>query len=92
MYEPHYGWLRRIRNRITHRYLKVYMDGLGPSKRSEGEVEREELLDATLTVLQAARAALIYLLDFVNVESEKKKINSKGLVLPMYAFSIPKPG
>ena len=92
IYEPYYGRLRKVRNRITHRYLKVYMDGFGPNKRSEEEVERGELLNANLTVLQMARAALIYLVDFVNVESEKKKIKSKGLVLPMYAFSVPKPG
>jgi len=68
------------------------MDGLGPKNPHEDELQRKQLLQDCLTILRLARAAVIYLIDFVNTESEKSKEKSKGPVLPMYAFSIPKRG
>ena len=83
------GYYREIyeyRNAITHRYLVVH-ELMTPEDNTEvtSRIRREELVEITITAMQLLRAAIMYLILFVDVEEKKKhKPNERYGPVPMY--------
>jgi len=42
------------------------------------------MLKETINLMRLVRSAIIYLVNFVNIEENKKRKKSKGLIMPMY--------
>ena len=75
-----------VRNALTHRFVKIK---ICPEKESDRIMSEETLVKQTLELAKIVRNSLIYLLQFVNVEEEKKSAKNQGLTLPMTASEIP---
>lgn len=79
----YYQKIKDIRNSITHRKLVVYDSVLTDwdTKDDRVNIGYDSFLSETINVFQLVKSAIIYLINFVNIE-EKRKIR-KGLVAPM---------
>jgi hypothetical protein len=76
--------LKQLRNNLTHSYLvlHVFEDGEWHST-SDGpqyHIGYRELLDQTLRLMSIVRAAVIYLVAFIEQEERKRAISLKGAV------------
>jgi tetratricopeptide (TPR) repeat protein len=78
--------LRKTRNALTHRFIKVRM-----LKRSEDAENMTEdmLVNSTLKLAKIVRNSIIYLLQFIDIEETKKVKNSKGPILHRFAIDVP---
>ena len=73
-----------IRNALTHRKLVIFDSVLTDwdSKDDKHNIGYNTMLNETIRLLQLTKSAIIYLINFVNIE-EHKKINN-GLIGPMF--------
>ena len=78
--------LRDIRNKITHRVIKIKMT-YAPTNKNEYTVD--ELEEKTLQLARIVRNTIIYLLHFVEIEEMKKHDNSSGLYAPLHTIDVP---
>lgn len=78
---------QNIRNALTHRRLVVF-DSLLVSvedKTDKHNIDSDTLLKETIDLMRLTKAAIIYLINFVNTEEEKKNNASDKPILSMYA-------
>lgn len=75
--------IKDIRNALTHRKLVVYDSILTDWDKKDDKVNigYNTLLEETINIFQLVKSAIIYLINFVNIEENKKKKN--GLIIPM---------
>ncbi len=80
--------IRQIRHALTHRRLIVY-DLLRPGQQLDPsyEILYDSLVEQTTKLMRLTRAAIIYLINFVN-ENEKKKVKDKEVVVPFQVFTM----
>ena len=86
------GYYREIyenRNATTHRFLIVHeMITPDDNSRVTSRISRKDLFEKTITAMQLLRAAVMYLILFVDIEEKKKhKPNEKYGQLPMFRLS-----
>ncbi|MBZ9572548.1 hypothetical protein KJA15_04415 [Patescibacteria group bacterium] len=86
----HYGKIRDIRNNLTHRKLVIYDSTFTgrAKKRDKDSISYQTMFTETVHLLQLVRSAIIYLINFVNAEENKKYINKKGFILPVYVNKL----
>nr|WP_321350346.1 LA2681 family HEPN domain-containing protein [uncultured Methanoregula sp.] len=86
------GYYREIyecRNAVTHRFLIVHEMRI-PEDHSDitSRISREYLFETTITAMQLLRAAVMYLILFVDIEEKKKrKPDERYGQLPMHRVS-----
>ena len=80
----HYEKIQNIRNALVHRNLVVYDSVLTGWDNKDDEVNLgyDTLLSETINLLRLTKSAIIYLINFVNIEENKKRSN--GLIAPMF--------
>src|SRR3990167_5635895 len=80
-----YRRIQDIRNALTHRRLIVF-DSLITSVNDNTDklnIDSDTLLQETVGLTRLTKAAIIYLINFVNTEEEKKKKANGKLILDM---------
>ena len=82
---PHRN-LKNTRNALTHRFVNVRMF---QGQEDEQNMSEETLSAQTLELGRLVRSAIIYLLQFVYMEEEKKRSRTKGLLPPLFTQEIP---
>lgn len=80
----HYKNIQNIRNASTHRKLVIFDSILTDldKKGDKHNIDYDTMLSETINLLKLTKSAIIYLINFVNIEEGKKKKN--GLVAPMF--------
>ncbi|MCK5332548.1 hypothetical protein KAJ41_01640, partial [Candidatus Parcubacteria bacterium] len=80
----YYKNIRDIRNAITHRRLVIFNSTLVDSNKKDDKhsIGYETMLKETIDLLKLTKSAIIYLINFVNIEENKKRKN--GLIAPMF--------
>ena len=78
--------LRKTRNALTHRFIKIRM--LNSSEDAENMTE-DMLVNQTFKLARVVRNSIIYLLHFVYIEETKKERNAKGPAVSLFAIDIP---
>lgn len=82
-----YQKLKKIRNALTHRFIKVKMFN---HLKTEDDITEEDLVENTLELCKIVRNSIFYLLNFVNMEEQKKKKNDdKPKINPIIVENIP---
>lgn len=76
--------IQDIRNALTHRRLVVFDSMLTDwdTKDDKHNIGYDTMLNETIRLLQLTKSAIIYLINFVNIEENKKMKN--GLMGPMF--------
>ena len=76
--------IQDIRNALTHRKLTVFDSMLTDwdTKDDDRNIGYDTMLSETIHLLQLTKSAIIYLINFVNIEENKKTKN--GLMGPMF--------
>lgn len=76
--------IRDIRNALTHQKLSVFdsMITNWDKKDDKYNIGYDTMLDKTTELLRLAKSAIIYMVNYVNLDENKKRGN--GLVAPMY--------
>ena len=85
--DGYWGRLRRIRNSLTHEYLIPHIEGIGWVVEADNEslhLYYTDFIDQTIDLLQLVRAAVIYLIAFIDLEERRKHQAADGFVAPMY--------
>jgi tetratricopeptide (TPR) repeat protein len=78
--------LRRTRNALTHRFIKVRMlQGLEDAEN----MTEVTLANHTFKLARVVRNSIIYLLHFICIEEAKKGRNAKGPAVSLFAIDIP---
>lgn len=79
--------LSKWRNSMTHRKLTVYESTLtGWDEKEDNEnIGSETMLSETIKLMQLARSAIIYLMNFVEIEENKKRSELDGIVPQIFA-------
>jgi hypothetical protein len=72
--------IRRIRNALTHRKLVLYDFKPHDRDMSDSEIEYGMMVQRTNELMRLVRAAIIYLISFVNLEEEKKTWGGKETI------------
>ncbi len=82
----YYDRIRNIRDASIHERLVIYESGLTnwDNKEDKYNIGYETMLSQTINLLQLVKSAIIYLINFVQLEEGKKKKDSIGLIAPMY--------
>lgn len=84
-----YGYnehINGIRTALTHRKLVIYNLDTGEDiKKEKDNIYYEDMVRETINMLKLAKSAVIYTINFVNLEERKKHKSIKGVVAPMYA-------
>jgi len=82
----HYERIQNIRNVSVHERLVIYDSGLTnwDNKGNKYNIGYETMLSQTIKLLQLVKSSIIYLINFVQFEENKKKKDSTGLIAPMY--------
>ncbi len=78
--------IQNLRNTLTHRRLVVF-DSLLASvedKTDKHNIDSDTLLEETIDLMRLTRVAIIYLINFVNTEEEKRHKASGKPILNMY--------
>ncbi len=86
--DGHWGKLRRTRNALTHEYLILHVEGMGWTVEADAphlHLYYSDFVEQTIALLRLARAAIIYLIAFIDWEERKKHQSSNGFIAPMYA-------
>lgn len=80
----HYKNIQNIRNASTHRKLVIFDSMLTDwdKKDDEHNIGYDTMLNETINLLRLTKSAIIYLINFVNIEENKKR--SDGLIVPMF--------
>lgn len=80
----HYKNIQNIRNASTHRKLVIFDSMLTDwdKKDDKHNIGYDTMLSETINLLRLTKSAIIYLINFVNVEENKKRSN--GLIAPMF--------
>ena len=79
--------IKQIRNALTHRRLIVFDSLITSIEDNSGKhsIDSDTLLKETVNLMRLTKAAIIYLINFVNTEEEKKHKASDKPILSMYA-------
>ena len=79
--------IQDIRNALTHRRLVIYDSGITDwdSKLDKHNIGYNTILIETIQLMKLVKAAIIYLVNFVNVEEGKKRKAGGNPILDMYA-------
>lgn len=79
--------IQSIRNALTHRRLVIYDSGITDwdSKLDRHNIGYNTMLVETIQLMKLVKAAIIYLVNFVNVEESKKRKAGGKPILDMYA-------
>ncbi len=81
---PYYGKLGNIRNAAQHQKLIIY-DLVTPDKNKDYYcIEYDVFLEETIKIMKLAKSAIIYLINFVNIQEQRKLKGLKGKVMPMF--------
>jgi len=83
--DGHWGRLRRIRNALTHEYLIPHVEGMHWAIEADGPASHlyhRDLVEQTISLLQLVRAAIIYLIAFIDQEERKKRQASNDFIAP----------
>jgi hypothetical protein len=95
----YWGPLRHTRNSLTHEYLILHIEGIGWAVEADDEALHlfyTDFVDQAMDLLQLVRAAVIYLIAFVDLEERKKAQAAQGLVspidVPLYKPALFTPG
>lgn len=77
IYEGNLQYLSKMRNLLTHRFLKV-----NQINNLEDSINEEKLLESTIQLAKLTRNAIFYLLNLIEIEEKKKnqKINKKNII------------
>jgi len=80
----HYKNIQNIRNASTHRKLVIFDSMLTDwdKKDDKHNIGYDTMLNETINLLRLTKSAIIYLINFVNIEENKKRSN--GLIAPMF--------
>jgi tetratricopeptide (TPR) repeat protein len=78
--------LREIRNALTHRFFYIT-----PIKEAvdEENISEEKFVEYTMELARLVRSSLIYLVQFVFEEEQKKERDAEGKIFPIPALNIP---
>jgi len=81
-----YQRIRDIRNASVHERLVIYDSVLTSwdKKMDKYNIGYETMLSQTIELLQLVKSSIIYLINFVQLEENKKKKDSTGLIAPIY--------
>lgn len=85
--DGYWGQLRRTRNSLTHEYLIPHVEGMHWAVEADDAALHlfyTDLVERTIALLQIVRAAVIYLIAFIDLEERKKQQTSSGFIAPMY--------
>lgn len=82
----YYKRIQDIRNASVHERLVIYDSVLTnwDKKEDKYNIGYETILSQTIKLLQLVKSSIIYLINFVQLEENKKKKDSTGLIAPMY--------
>jgi hypothetical protein len=82
----YYKRIQKIRNASVHERLVIYDSGLTnwDNKEDKYDIGYETMLSQTIKLLQLVKSSIIYLINFVQLEEDKKKKDSTGLIAPVY--------
>jgi Flp pilus assembly protein TadD len=80
----HYKDIQNIRNVSTHRKLVIFDSMLTDwdKKDDKHNIGYDTMLSETINLLRLTKSAIIYLINFVTIEENKKRKN--GLIAPMF--------
>jgi len=80
----YYKRIQSIRNASTHRKLVIFDSMLTKRDKKDDKhnIGYSTMLDETMNLLRLAKSAIIYLINFVNTEENKKR--KGGLIAPMF--------
>jgi len=78
-----YEKLRNTRNALTHRFVNIRM-----FQEDEEDMTEDIFVEQTLELARIVRNAIIYLLQFVYVEENRKEAKTKGILLPRLAVEL----
>ncbi len=77
-----FKFLKDVRHALTHRQLTIFVSGF-PNINEEKDffnVESDEMLKQTVLLMRLVKAAIIYLINAVTTEENKKKNDTKKLI------------
>lgn len=79
-----YKEIQDIRNALTHRKLVIFDSTFGARSKKDGgfNIGYDAMLNSTIEIMQLTKSAIIYLINFVNSEENKKR--KKELIVPMH--------
>jgi len=79
----HYGKIKQIRDAITHRLLVIFDSMLTnwDKKDDKHNIGYNTMLDKTVELLRLTKSAIIYLINFVNMEENRKR--TPGAIIPI---------
>lgn len=80
-----YKVLRRIRNKLTHSFLKIKSFDTNSARL---ELTEQEMYEYTLQLTKLVKSIIIYLLIFVTLEESKKEAKSNEKIVPIFARNI----
>ena len=82
----YYQKIKNIRNALTHRRLVIYDSALTDwdKKDNSTNIGYETMLNETINLFRMVKSAIIYLINFVEVEEQKKREKSGSHIVPMY--------
>ena len=80
----HHKKIQNIRNALTHRKLVIFDSTLTDwdKKDDKHNIGYDTMLIETINLLRLTKSAIIYLINFVKIEEDKKRKN--GLIAPMF--------
>ena len=78
-----YEKLRNTRNALTHRFVNIRM-----FQEDEEDMTEDTFIEQTLELARIVRNAIIYLLQFVNIEENRKEAKTEGILLPRLAVEL----
>jgi len=81
----YYKRIQDIRNASVHERLVIYDSVLTSwdKKADKYNIGYETMLSQTIELLQLVKSSIIYLINFVHLEENKKENDSTGLIAPM---------
>jgi tetratricopeptide (TPR) repeat protein len=77
----YYGKIREIRNALTHERLVIYDSSIltkWDNKNDKYNIGYDTMLSQTIKILQLIKSSIIYLINFVQLEENKKRKDSTG--------------
>jgi hypothetical protein len=83
----YYEKIREIRNALTHERLVIYNSSIltkWDNKNDKYNIGYDTMLSQTIKLLQLLKSSIIYLINFVQLEENKKRKDSTGRITPMY--------
>jgi len=83
----YYEKIREIRNALTHERLVIYDSSIltkWDNKNDKYNIGYDTMLSQTIKLLQLIKSSIIYLINFVQLEEDKKRKDSTSRIAPMY--------